>query len=688
LTFETFAGDRSRRACVHSVRDARPRVTIEVSNERRRSVNGAFRLKYRAEIDGLRALAVVPVILFHAGFASFSGGFVGVDVFFVISGYLITTILIEDLEKKEFSLAKFYERRARRILPALFLIMALCIPFAWFWMLPGQYKDFSQSLLATSLFVSNIWFWKESGYFAPAVEEQPLLHTWSLAVEEQYYLVFPIFLLLIWRARQKSLFWIIAIVLACSLLLSEWASRNYASANFYLAPTRLWELLAGSLSALVVQKRGVVPNNTLATFGLIAILIALFCFDSDTPFPSFYAVLPVGGVVLIILFADGETHVSKLLSLRLLVGIGLISYSAYLWHQPLFAFARVYSIGTPSMLTIQSLAALSIGLAYLTWRFVEAPFRNHQHFTRRAIFLFSVASLASTFALGFAFHFGLQPDTSDSKYGQFIQTEGTTGANYGLPDSMCSSQRGIRVCQTSDEARIFLWGDSFAMHIAQLFEQNPIGLKQATMSSCFPVAAVTPYPQSAKYGEAWAKRCHEFARTSMNIALEDTYVEYVVLSSTFSWPLNVDSYYDGVDTRRSSPSIYIDALREGATKLRAAGKKVVIVGPTPTASDGFDFVKCAKKLLIRTPADRPTNSSGCNFHSPPSHVDVYLDQIEETTNIPVVRLKDYICDLSYECSPFVDGELIYRDWGHLTPHGATMLQRKWDIGGTAVKQAK
>ena len=161
-------------------------------------------MNYRPEIDGLRALAVIPVILFHAGFELFSGGFVGVDVFFVISGYLITTILIEDMENNRFNILNFYERRARRILPALFFVMLVCVPFAWMWMLPSQMKDFSQSLVAVSLFASNILFWKEGGYFDSAVEEKPLLHTWSLAVEEQYYLLFPIFLFVVWRFGKKT----------------------------------------------------------------------------------------------------------------------------------------------------------------------------------------------------------------------------------------------------------------------------------------------------------------------------------------------------------------------------------------------------------------------------------------------------------------------------------------------------
>ena len=220
-------------------------------------------VKYRAEIDGLRALAVLPVILFHADFELFSGGFVGVDVFFVISGYLITTIIISEMTEGKFSIINFYERRARRILPALFFVMFACIPFAWMWMLPSQMKDFSQSLIAVSLFASNILFWRESGYFDAAAEEKPLLHTWSLAVEEQYYVLFPIFLILAWRFGKNRVFWMIVVIAAISLLLSELGWRKQPAANFYLAPTRAWELFAGSIAAFIVQEQGVQKNNSL-----------------------------------------------------------------------------------------------------------------------------------------------------------------------------------------------------------------------------------------------------------------------------------------------------------------------------------------------------------------------------------------------------------------------------------------
>ena len=243
-------------------------------------------LKYRAEIDGLRALAVIPVILFHAGLEMFSGGFVGVDVFFAISGYLITTILIEDIENDRFSIVKFYERRIRRILPALSLVMLVCIPFAWRWMLPSQMKDFLQSLVAVSLFASNILFWRESDYFDSAADEKPLLHTWSLAVEEQYYVLFPIFLFLMWRFGKARVFWVIVVLAAASLALSEWGLRNHATANFYLAPTRAWELFSGSIAAFIVRQQGVQANNFMALLGLGAIVFAIFTYDKNTPFPS------------------------------------------------------------------------------------------------------------------------------------------------------------------------------------------------------------------------------------------------------------------------------------------------------------------------------------------------------------------------------------------------------------------
>lgn len=350
-------------------------------------------MKYRAEIDGLRAISVISVVFFHAGFELFSGGFVGVDIFFVISGYLITTLLIEELESNRFNIINFYERRARRILPALFFVMLVCIPFAVLWMLPSQMKEFSYSLIAVSLFISNILFWRESGYFAAAAEEKPLLHTWSLAVEEQYYVLFPVFLFLAWRFGKERVLWIIVALAAISLALSEWGSRNMASANFYLAPTRAWELFAGSIAAFVVNKRGVKSSNVLSAIGLAAIIVSIFAFDESIPFPSIYALLPVVGVVLLLFYAEKRTFVAKLLSTKLFVGVGLISYSVYLWHQPLFAFAKIRSTERPSTHEIYLLVLFSFLLAIATWKFVEQPFRRIR--SHKIIFSFSVFGISA-----------------------------------------------------------------------------------------------------------------------------------------------------------------------------------------------------------------------------------------------------------------------------------------------------
>ena len=343
-------------------------------------------MDYRREIDGLRAVAVIPVILFHAGFQTFSGGYVGVDVFFVISGYLITSIIITEMEKGTFSLAHFYERRARRILPALFLVMLVCLPLAWLWLVPNDMKEFSKSLRYVSGFISNFLFYKQSGYFDTAAELKPLLHTWSLAVEEQYYVFFPLLLMITWRLGIRWTVGILGLVAIVSLGYAHRDSFHNPAAGFYLLPTRFWELLIGALVAFYFFTRN--NSRTTATHassimsqsfglaGLLLIVYAVFEFDRTTPFPGLYALVPTLGTALIIVFANEKNLVGRFLANRALVGIGLISYSAYLWHQPLFAFARHRSLGDPGTPLIAALSLTAIALAYLSWRYVEIPFRN------------------------------------------------------------------------------------------------------------------------------------------------------------------------------------------------------------------------------------------------------------------------------------------------------------------------
>ena len=351
-------------------------------------------MKYRAEIDGLRALAVLPVILFHAGFEWFRGGFVGVDVFFVISGYLITSIIISEMVERKFSIINFYERRARRILPALFFVMAVSLPFAWLWLSPSNLKDFGQSLIAVSTFSSNILFWSESGYFDTAAELKPLLHTWSLAVEEQYYILFPIFLILTWPLGIKWILILLLIVFFTSLGVAQWGAYNSPSAAFFLLPTRGWELLIGVFAAIYLKNNAHLKsyslNQVLSLLGFGMIVYSIIAFDKTTPFPSLYALIPTVGTGLLILCSVPKTLIHKLLSMKFISGIGLISYSAYLWHQPLLAFARHRFLGEISDLILISLCLISMVLGWFSWKFIEAPFRNKKPLQGKQFFFFQL----------------------------------------------------------------------------------------------------------------------------------------------------------------------------------------------------------------------------------------------------------------------------------------------------------
>lgn len=365
-------------------------------------------MKYRPEIDGLRAIAVVPVILFHAGFTFFSGGYTGVDVFFVISGFLITTIILAELEKGTFSIINFYERRSRRILPLLFFILLLTIPFAWISLFDSDMIDYSESLIAVSTFCSNFLFVAESGYFDTSTELKPLLHTWSLAVEEQYYVIFPLAMILFWRFLNKN--WILSLLIVAglaSLVLSEWATVFYPTHNFYLLPTRAWELAVGAITAVLLSNNHPfitrlqshrIISEALSFTGLALILAGIFLIDEETPFPGIYALLPTIGSALIIAFASGKNYTGRLLSLKPMLVIGLISYSAYLWHHPIFAFAKHLSYFPPSI-TAKSLLCLAVfPIAYLSWQYVENPFRDKKRFSRKFIFIFSL--VGSMFFIG------------------------------------------------------------------------------------------------------------------------------------------------------------------------------------------------------------------------------------------------------------------------------------------------
>lgn len=333
-------------------------------------------MDYRHEIDGLRAVAVLAVILAHTGLGWLPGGFAGVDVFFVISGFLITGIILRDLERGSFGFGSFYARRARRIFPALFVMLAVTSVLAWALLLPSEIKDFSASVFFSVLFLSNGYFIDFMDYFAPSAYSVPLLHTWSLAIEEQFYLVFPLVAFVVWRRFGFTGLWMaVALLLVASFALSEWGWRNEPRANYFFSPSRFWEILLGAAAALWMARRKLPPRAPLAAMGLGAILLSFLIFDETTPFPSVHTLLPTLGTVLVLLFAGGQGGVARVLCWSPLRFLGLVSFSAYLWHQPVFALSRSLGHDPSTPLTALTLILAVLGMAVLSWRFVEQPFR-------------------------------------------------------------------------------------------------------------------------------------------------------------------------------------------------------------------------------------------------------------------------------------------------------------------------
>ena len=347
-----------------------------------------MKIAYRPEIDGLRSLAVGAVIIYHAqinilNHQFLKGGFLGVDIFFVISGYLISSIILRELFKTEtFSFKYFYEKRIRRILPALLFVMIISLPVAWIFLLPGDLVEFSKSILYSLGFSSNFYF-HFSGLQYGDIDGllKPFLHTWSLSVEEQFYILFPIFLIFTFTYLRKFFFYVLVFGFVLSLGLAEWADEKNSSLNFYMLPSRGWELLAGTILAYLEITKGrefkqTIVNSILPITGIFLILLSFYFFDDEVSHPSFYTLLPIIGTCLIIWYSNENEIITKVLSSKIFVQIGLISYSLYLWHYPIFAFARVNEFTQGSIIKKLSLGLLVLLISIISYCFVEKPFRN------------------------------------------------------------------------------------------------------------------------------------------------------------------------------------------------------------------------------------------------------------------------------------------------------------------------
>lgn len=645
-------------------------------------------MKYRREIDGLRALAVLPVILFHAGFTVFGGGFVGVDIFFVISGYLITTILISEMEQGTFSLANFYERRARRILPALFFVMLCTLPFAWFWMLPSDLKSFSQSLVAVPLFVSNILFYLTSGYFDLTSEFKPLLHTWSLAVEEQYYLLFPIFLMITWRFGKKIVTYLLIVATILSVTIAQWASLHYSSFNFYMLPTRGFEILIGALISFYINSKTFSrpfyqlfskPVNQIGSVtGMALILYSIFLFDKNTPSPSLYTLVPTLGAGLIILFANADNFVGRLLGSKVLVWIGLISYSTYLWHQPLLSFARLRSVEELTNLMLIMLCLASLVFGYLSWRFVERPFRDMKMLSTKRVVIITLPLGILFLALGVVGHV---TKGFESRFQLEIENIYQPTRGFSLRCDKSDTKFGCKLGSLEVTPTYALLGDSHGSVLQQnLSDALELQLKSMVTyygSWCAPLVDfgtdnVNKNPQ-----------CRKFMNDSFKHVLTDRNISTVVLvaewgnyTQGYRWNDSGIAFYTDAQSVTMSEQETIKSFHRSFERtialLKENGKRIIIVKSVPEYEEHLPTY-IAKSIVFHGGLPEDVKDKMMNYELRNADFENALSKLKVDSSVTVVDTKHLFCH-SGNCAFMGEmSEMLYIDGNHLSKYGSRIL---------------
>lgn len=619
---------------------------------------------YRPDIDGLRAIAVISVVIYHAelfvfGYRLVPAGFLGVDIFFVISGYLITNILLTEVRENRFSIARFYERRARRILPVLFLVILCTMPFAWWLMLPTAMEDFAGSVITSVLYTSNFWFWSSDSYWGQASALKPLLHTWSLSVEEQFYLIVPWLILLL--AKRTILMFLAFVILAlASLVVAQAWSHSLAESAFYLLPARAWELLFGSLVAVLVLKPKKIVTRTvlrecLTGLGLVMIIGSILFFDSSLRHPSFWTLIPVIGTSLAI--ANGaNTNVTALITSKPILWIGLLSYSIYLWHFPIFSYFKVALI---DLNFGQKLACilLSIALAILSYRYVEKPLRDPKKVTIRKFLLglFGTTVLILSLSAWAYLSQGIPQryDDYDNVLGYLsypFEKSFLSHTCFLHPEEL-KAKTGFQNCryngdQNEGRPSLFLWGDSNAAHlipgIRHKFEETH-ELTIRTISGCgvFMTEHIPTRPGCNKLNqETLEKIIH--AKPDMLI---------------------IGGWWKHE---------FIDRLGTTLEQLRNAEiKNVTVIGPVPEWSPSLPASILAFRKENKTARNFPSYLKDPK-HSPIKSIDLKLNEEVIAYDYEYLSAIKRLCT-DEGCLTNVDGKLTQWDYGHLTDEGSIYL---------------
>jgi peptidoglycan/LPS O-acetylase OafA/YrhL len=608
---------------------------------------------YRPDIDGLRAVAVSAVVFNHMGIQQWSGGFFGVDIFFVISGYLISGLIVTRLKEDRFSILDFYRRRCRRILPALVVMMVGILPFAYNSFLPPELEDFSKTLISAALGLSNFYFFKHSGYFDAESAASPLLHTWSLGVEEQFYFLFPALSIIIYRLAPARLFsgyvLLFFISLACCVLT---VFNNHPAAAFYLLPSRAWELALGAIISF--ERLPSITNPRIRTaaalFGAVLIATSFFAMSARTPYLGIAAIVPcLGCALLIVANKSGGSVVATALSAKAPTFIGRISYSLYLWHWPILVFSRLRLQSPFDALDEGLMIAATLLAATVSWKFVETPFRKAT-FPQRSIFRLSFAAITSVLVIAFYAYIsdGLRnrfpKDVAD--LASFMHYDARSQSREGrcfVTDSM-TYDRSYCLSRDSYRQNFLVVGDSHAAHLwyglSKVFQT--INFMQATASSCPPTMA---------HQQSISGRCRELTDFIFGDFLLHEPVDGVVLYAA----------WDNYD---------ISQLPQAIDIAKKNARLVILLGPMVQYDQGLPKI-LANALLSGNP-DLPFS------HRKMENLDIdrRMAELAAQKSIGYISFFQLLCDANSCETVNSDGTPLLYDYGHLTSEGAIKVARK------------
>lgn len=616
-------------------------------------------LAYRRDIDGLRAVAVLSVVLFHAFPAALRGGFVGVDVFFVISGFLITGILLRELQQGSFSFAGFYARRVRRIFPALALVLASCLAFGWLALFPDEYQQLGKHVVGGAGFAANFFYWAQVGYFDTAADTKPLLHLWSLGIEEQFYILWPVVLLLGWRLR-TNLLAVAAVLALVSFAVNLGGIAAHPSATFYSPASRAWELLLGAGLACLHARPAPAPYlaNLLAWLGAALLAAGLALITRDDQFPGWRALLPALGALLLIGAGPQAWFNRVLLSNRLMVWIGLVSYPLYLWHWPLLSFARIVESGEPAPAIRAAAVLLALLLAWLTYRMVERPLRAGAG--RAKVAGLSVAMLACAAVGGYIYlNHGLptRKPVQDNLANQQALVLVEDKANAEACKKRYGFDSPYEYCLQADVAKdptVVLVGDSHAYHVvAGLTEYySSIGENLLMLGTRVPYWGLDPKDDPFQ----------QVTQPMLEQAIGTPSVKTIVVSTIRRFSTKPDEM------------AFFPAARETFRRMLAAGKHVIVMNDVPALD--FDPRSCIKRAGVASSATRmPCAITRAEWERGLIEHRQYVRQL--ATEFPQIAWFDAaepLCDERH-CHAMVDGRLMYRDTHHLSYDGDLLVGR-------------